>query len=319
MINILFLLLSFLISYFLIKKIIKYNLNHHITQKVREEGLKTHYKKNGTPTMGGLVFILVTVILFLVYLIVKKVNFNCYLIVLLIFPFIGYGLIGFIDDYLKIKKNKNEGLTPLKKFVFQIIISVIYCIIYLFSGYDTSIYILNLKIDLKYFYGIFILLVFLSTTNASNLTDGLDGLLSGTSIIILTCLGYFSLIKQNYIILYFILIFIFSLIGFYCFNKNPAKIFMGDSGSLAIGAVISTIGILLKMEIYLIIIAFPLVFETISVILQVLYYKITKGKRLFKMAPFHHHLEIIGLNENKICLLFYVFEIIFSIITILIY
>lgn len=268
-------------------------------QTEREEGLESHKKKNGTPTMGGIVFILVPSILYLICSLFGpfKLDMNTGIILL---AFIGYGLIGFIDDYIIVVKKDNEGLKPAYKFALQSILAVIFFLIYRTSS-STEIWIplINVTFDLGYLYFILVFIMFTAETNAVNFTDGLDGLCAGQMIIALFPFLCFAFIQGFDNVGYLILLVIASLIGYLKFNKHPAKIFMGDTGSLALGGLIAAVAMVLKQEVLLILIGFVFVAEVCSVIIQISYYKKTK-KRIFKMAPLHHHYEKCGWSETKV-------------------
>lgn len=283
--------------------------------------LDKHRSKKNTPTMGGIIFILSTFILILILLIRDKLimSYNFFTI---LFVFISYAIIGFIDDYLIIKRRTNKGLTESQKFISQTIIAIIFFYLFLRSGNEPLLWIhtLNIKINLGFIYGLFILFVLIGGSNAVNLTDGLDGLATGLSIIAFISFG---IITNNTLWLegykeigIFCFILAGALLGFLIFNKHPAKVFMGDTGSLTLGATLSSIAILTRHEILLIVIGIVFVIETLSVIIQVFYYKLTK-KRIFKMAPLHHHFEYLGYKETTIVKMFWLVGFIFSIISIL--
>lgn len=283
---------------------------------------ETHKTKKDTPTMGGLIFILSTLITITLLIILGKIKVT-YNFIIIIFVFISYALIGFIDDYLIIKRNNNIGLKENHKFILQIIISIVF--FYLFLRADNEpllwIHLLHLKLNIGWLYGLFILFILTASTNSVNLTDGLDGLATGLSIISLFAFGLI-MINTGWLegykeITLFIFILIGSLLGFLIFNTNPAKIFMGDTGSLSLGAVLGSISILSRHEILLILIGIVFVIETISVILQRIYYKHTK-KRLFLMTPIHHTFEKLGYKETDIVKLFWIVGFIFSLISIMI-
>ena len=283
---------------------------------------ETHKTKKDTPTMGGLIFILSTLITITLLIIIGKIKVT-YNFIIIIFVFISYALIGFIDDYLIIKRNNNIGLKENHKFILQIIISIIF--FYLFLRADNEpllwIHLLHLKLNIGWLYGLFILFILTASTNSVNLTDGLDGLATGLSIISLFAFGLI-MINTGWLegykeITLFIFILIGSLLGFLIFNTNPAKIFMGDTGSLSLGAVLGSISILSRHEILLILIGIVFVIETISVILQRIYYKHTK-KRLFLMTPIHHTFEKLGYKETDIVKLFWIVGFIFSLLSIMI-
>lgn len=302
-------LIGFLFSILISLIIIPYLKKKKIDQSLSEYLRDTHSTKNGTPTMGGIIFILSTIMSFLYFYLTKKITIS-YNLLIVIFTFIGYGIIGFIDDYLIIKRRNNIGLSEHQKLLGQIIIATIFFLLFMKAKNEPLLWIhsMHLKLDIGFFYGIFILFVLVSTSNAVNITDGLDGLATGLSII---CLFVFSIITLNTgwlegysDISLFINSLVGSLLGFLIFNVNPAKIFMGDTGSLALGGIIGSIAILTRREILLIIIGIVFVIETLSCLIQRYYYKLTK-KRLFKMAPLHHSFEKTGWNERDIVKLFW--------------
>lgn len=267
---------------------------------------ENHRKKAGTPTMGGLIFIIPTVVTTLGLLITKKVSYSSNLgIVLLVF--IGYAFIGFLDDFLSIRKKNNEGLTTYQKLFMQVLIAVAFFYIYMKSGGQTSWVVGTLGIDVEmgWLYGLFILFVLVGASNAVNLTDGLDGLAGGLSAIAFIAFSLISLMVGFEDIGLFCLILVGSLIGFLIYNTHPAKIFMGDTGSLALGGVMATIAILTHRELTLLVVAGIFVIETLSVILQVFWVQVLHRK-LFLMTPLHHHFEKLGWTETDIVKLFWV-------------
>lgn len=301
-------ILTFIITFFGIIFLIKYQKNRKIGQYEREEGLDTHKAKKNTPIFGGLAFILSITISISILLITKEIDILKYL--LIVFPFLFFGLIGFLDDYLILKKKHNSGISPNIKMFLQIIISIVFFIVYLLLKFDTSIDFIGFKIDFKFMYGIFILLSFAGFTNATNLTDGMDGLLAGVLSIIM--IGLYLVSKSN-LEQQLIAISFSALCAFLYFNLPKAKIFMGNVGSLALGALFVSLCIVFKQEILLFTFGIIFVIETFSVVLQVYYFKLTKGKRIFKMAPIHHHFEIVFKSEIKTLFLFYLFTI-FSVV-----
>ncbi|MCE5037829.1 phospho-N-acetylmuramoyl-pentapeptide-transferase [Staphylococcus auricularis] len=284
-------------------------------QSIREEGPQSHMKKTGTPTMGGLTFlisILVTAIIAMLF------TEHTVTILLLTLVTLGFGLIGFIDDYIIVVKKNNQGLTSKQKFLAQIAIAVIFFIlteVFGLTEFDTAIHIpfTTFDLPLSYAYVIFIVFWQVGFSNAVNLTDGLDGLATGLSIIGFIMYGIMAYIQDAPAIGLFCIIMIFALLGFLPFNLNPAKVFMGDTGSLALGGVFATVSIMLNQEISLLFIGFVFVAETLSVMMQVTSYKLT-GKRIFKMSPLHHHFELSGWNETKVTTVFWTVGIIFGLI-----
>lgn len=269
------------------------------SQTERELGPKSHKAKNGTITMGGILF-LVLPLFFIPYNEETK---------MIVFSTLGFGILGVIDDLLIIIFKKNDGLPASIKLLFQVIISGVVFFFYLKANANTSISFGNIQIDLKWFYGLLILFILVSSSNAWNLMDGVDGLCAGCSLIFGIGLTFIAYKEGNYPIFYLLLSFQISIFVFWCFNLPRAFLFMGDVGALALGAFYAIISIYLNSLLAFIIMASLFIFETLSVIIQVVYFKMTNGKRLFRMAPFHHHLESIGFKEIKIDLLFYAIEI----------
>ena len=271
---------------------------------------EAHRKKEGTPTMGGLIFIVPTVIATIGLLITEKISYTSNLgIVLLVF--VGYATIGFLDDFLSIRKGNNEGLTTYQKLFLQVLIAVGFFYIYMKSGGQTAWVVGTLHIDIEmgWLYGLFILLVLVGASNAVNLTDGLDGLAGGLSAIAFVAFSLISLMVGFEDIGIFSLILVGSIVGFLVFNTHPAKVFMGDTGSLALGAAMGTIAILTHRELTLLVVASVFVVETLSVILQVIWVQCF-GKKLFLMTPLHHHFEKLGWQETDIVKLFWVFGLV---------
>lgn len=289
-------------------------------QRLSEYLEEAHKSKKNTPTMGGLIFIFSTVVTLIILYLTNKIELS-YNFIIVIFTFLAYSLIGFMDDYLIIKRNNNKGLTESEKLISQIIVAIIFFYFFLKADNEPLLWIhsLHLKLDIGWFYGLFILFVLVASSNAVNLTDGLDGLSGGLSVIAISTFGiimYNTGWLEGYSeIALFCFILVGGILGFLVFNTNPAKIFMGDTGSLCLGATIGTIAILSRHELLLILIGFVFVVETISCILQRYYYKLTK-KRLFPMTPIHHTFEKKGWNEKDIVKLFWIIGLICSMISI---
>ena len=292
-----------------------------IGQIERSDGPESHLKKQGTPTMGGIIImlgIIITTIGAYIFYRVKQPELATNLLPILGLT-IGFGVIGFIDDFKKLVLKNTDGLSPSLKMLGLLLISVMY-VLYLTKGLNlgTEIYIPILKqyISMPIFVYIpFAILVILGTTNAVNLTDGIDGLSSSVCTIIITCLTVMATMPAfaaNEIVVYGAIV-IGAILAFLIFNIYPAKVFMGDTGSLFLGGVISGIALYLKNPLILLVIAFIPVLETISVILQVASFKLT-GKRIFKMAPIHHHFELCGWKENHVVMIFCVITLMVSII-----
>lgn len=282
-------------------------------QTEREEGLASHKKKNGTPTMGGLAFIIVPTLVYIIgsFFTPFILDMNTMIILL---AFVGYGVVGFIDDYIIVVQKNNEGLKPAHKFLLQSILAVVFFFLYRTnSTTDIWIPIFDVTINLSWFYFILVFLMFTAETNAVNLTDGLDGLCAGQMVIALVPFAIFAFIQGLNNVACLICMVIFALLGYLKFNKHPAKIFMGDTGSLALGGFIAAIAMVLKQEILLVVIGFVFVAEVLSVIIQVTYYKKTH-KRIFKMAPLHHHFEMCGWSEEKVVTRFRLVGVILAIL-----
>ena len=281
-----------------------------IGQIERDDGPASHLKKQGTPTMGGIIMIVAIIIATVGACIFFSVTNNQELIkrlVPLLIITIAFGMIGFIDDFKKLVLKNTDGLKPKYKMLGLLIIAVIYVLFLVYGfnlGTDTYIPIFKIYINIPVFLYIpLAVLVILSTTNAINLTDGVDGLSSSVSCLIITCLTVIGISNQMYEVSIFGSIVIGATLGFLIFNLHPAKVFMGDTGSLMLGGIISSITLYLKMPLLLVVIAIIPVLEALSDIIQVMYYKKT-GKRVFKMAPLHHHFELSGWKENKIVVVF---------------
>ena len=319
--SVLALMISFLISVLFGVIVIPFLKRIHASQRLSIYLEETHKKKQGTPTMGGVIFIIPPLFAYLLLILLDKVEINNSILIIFI-TFIGYGIIGFLDDYLIIKRNNNKGLSESEKLLGQLIISVLFFYLFSVSGNEPLLWIhtLGIKINIGWWYGLFILFVLLASSNAVNLTDGLDGLAGGLSVIAFLTFGIIS-INTGWLDGYeelsiFAFLLVGSLLGFLVFNVSPAKVFMGDTGSLALGATLGAYAILTRHEILLIIIGFVFVMETISVILQRFYYKLTH-KRLFLMTPIHHSFEKKGWNERDIVKLFWIIGLIASLISLM--
>lgn len=291
-----------------------------VGQIERDDGPKSHLKKQGTPTMGGIIMIITMIIVVTgtyIYFMAKGQNNIANNILPLLLVSIGFGLIGFIDDFKKLVLKNTKGLKPSYKMLGLLIISVAYVVYLVYAlkiGTDTYIPIIKQYISLPiYIYIPFAIIVILATTNAINLTDGIDGLSSSVSAIIITCLTVIGILFGSRELGIFGSIVIGAILGFLMFNLHPAKVFMGDTGSLLLGGVISAMALYIKMPLLLIIIALVPVLETLSVIIQVTYFKKT-GNRVFKMAPLHHHYELSGWKESKVVIVFSAITLVLCII-----
>lgn len=288
----------------------------HVGQIVRDDGPQSHLKKQGTPTMGGIIMVLVLVA-------ILGVNaFQHPVLVLPLVAILGFGLVGFIDDYKKLVLKNSKGLSPALKMLGLFAVTAIFILLYLnVFGYGTDIIIPFVSQPIVLSLGAFIFLtafILLATTNAVNLTDGLDGLASGVVAIIMTFFTIMAVKHQNTEMIILGASTVGTCIAFLLFNFHPAKVFMGDTGSLALGGAIASIAIILKMPLFLAIVALVCIIDTLSVILQVGYFKLTKGKRLFKMAPFHHHMELSGMKETKVVIIFWIITVICCVVAYLI-
>lgn len=298
-------LVAFLLVLFVMPKSIKYLKELKFGQVEREEGLESHKSKGGTPTMGGVVFILASVIT--IYVLNYSYFTNPY-INLITFAFVGFGLVGFIDDYLIVVKKTNEGLKPLYKYALQSVVAIVFYILayYFIPDFDTSITIplLHVDVNLGWFYPIFVYFMFTAESNAVNLTDGLDGLATGLAMVAIAPFVIFAVMTKNYPVAIYAMVIIGALLGFMYYNYHPARIFMGDTGSLALGGVLAALALLTNQELLVIIIGGVFLMETLSVIIQVVSFK-TRGKRVFKMAPIHHHFEMLGWSEQQVVISFW--------------
>lgn len=298
------LMIGFLASMVLGMIIVPILRKRHIEQRVSIYLENAHKRKDGTPTMGGIIFIVGAFVSILTLLLLDKIEFTPNLFIVL-FVFVSYALIGFLDDYLSIKRKTNIGLTAVQKIFLQLIVALVFFFIYMKSGNEPllEIYTLNIRLDLGWFYGFFILFVLLGGSNAVNLTDGLDGLAGGLSAIAFLALGIISWgsgwVSGYQDIAIFCFVLVGSLLGFLLFNTYPAKVFMGDTGSLALGATLATIAIITDHEITLLAVMGVFIMETLSVILQVIWIRLFHRK-LFLMTPLHHHFEKLGIDEREI-------------------
>ena len=293
-----------ILGYFAIPLARKYKAR----QSIREEGPRSHRAKAGTPTMGGLFMILAAVIVIL---------WNHLLdtpVLWLLFLTIGHGVLGFLDDFIKAEKKRNLGLTAKQKLLGQLILSVLFCwgcIETLHLPLSVSIPFLHTELSIGSFYYIFVILVLIGGSNAVNLTDGLDGLASGCCVVAFFAYGVYCYLHGLHNLGYFITILAGACIGFLFFNYHPAKIFMGDTGSLALGGAIAGISVITRTELLLLFLGIIFVLEALSVIIQVASFKMT-GKRVFKMSPLHHHFELCGWSEVRVVWSFWLFECIFA-------
>lgn len=269
-----------------------------------------HMKKNGTPTLGGFIFIIPTIVTLLLLKFKGSIDISYNLLIIMI-VFVAYGFLGFIDDWLKIKYHNNKGLSIMFKLLCQMLIALVFFYIYITNGGSPVVEVssLGLRLDLGWIYGLFILFLLVGSSNAVNITDGLDGLAGGLSAIAFLAYGLLawnaSWMEGAQEVGIFCFVLVGSLLGFLVFNSNPAKVFMGDTGSLALGGALAATAILTKHELLLAVVGGVFVVETLSSLIQmiaIIYFK----KKVFKMAPLHHHFEQCGWEERDIVKVFYV-------------
>ena len=281
-----------------------------VRQKVSIFLSKKHKKKDGVPTMGGLIFILPTLLTILFLLFTGRIDYSSNLFIVL-FVFVSYALIGFLDDYLIIKRQNNIGLTEFQKLFFQVIVAVLFFYLYTKSGSAPTLHIftLNFKVNMGIFYPLFILFLLVGSSNAVNITDGLDGLAGGLSVMSFLAYGLIAWGSKAILgteeIAIFCFVLVGSLLGFLVFNTHPARVFMGDTGSLSLGATLAAIAIITSHELTLVVVAGVFIIETLSVIVQMIAGRYF-GKKIFLMAPLHHHFEKMGWQENDIVKMFWV-------------
>ena len=320
--NFLKLIIAFGIGFILVvlamPKVIPFLHKMKFGQVEREEGLESHKSKNGTPTMGGIVFVIAAILGAFI------VNFNNLLdpeLILATIVLVGYSAIGFVDDALIIVKHSNKGLPPLAKLLAQIALAIIcYFFAMNFIPDFTSVItipLLDINIDMGYLYPALILVMFAGESNGVNLSDGLDGLATGLSMVAIAPFIIFSIMTKDYTLASYATAMVGALLGFMMFNYHPAKIFMGDVGSLGLGGFLAILAILTKQELLLILVGGVFLMETLSVIIQVVSFK-TRGKRVFKMAPIHNHFEMLGWSEQQVTISFWFIGFICGILSIVI-
>ena len=305
------LFLSFIVTTAIAPLMIPFLLRLKVGQTVRDDGPQSHLKKNGTPTMGGIIIL----IGFLGGSIIFSGRYSNTIPVILMT--VGFGLIGFIDDYIKVVLKRSMGLRAWQKMALQIVVTAV------FAVYMTKVSGINLllripftngyMLDLSWFSYVVLFFAVLGTVNGANFTDGLDGLASSVTVVIAVFFAIIA-VMENMGLEPTSLSIIGALLGFLIFNCHPAKVFMGDTGSLALGGYVIATAYMLNMPIYVIIVAFVYMMEVVSVILQVSYFKLTHGKRIFRMAPIHHHFELGGWSETKVVTVFTIITIFASVI-----
>lgn len=293
----------------------------HVGQRISIYVGESHQKKAGTPTMGGLIFLIPTFLTTLILLFMNKIEYSTNLLIVL-FVMFAYSLIGFLDDYISIKKNTNKGLTEWQKLFLQFLVALVFYFLFRKAGGDSVLNIASLGIhwNMGWFYGVFIMFMLVGSSNAVNITDGLDGLSGGLSAIAFLAFGLLSWgagwLEGYADIAIFCFIMVGSLMGFLVYNTHPAKVFMGDLGSLSLGATLATIAILTSHELSLVLIGGVFVIETLSSLIQIIsvvYFK----RKIFLMAPLHHHFEKLGWNEVDIVKLFWIVGFIFAMLALI--
>jgi len=306
-------ILAVIVGFVLIPILKKISFGQRISEYVGE----SHRKKEGTPTMGGIIFIIPTVI-GMIYLAASGRVHMTYNLIIVLIVFVMYALLGFLDDFLSIKRGKNEGLTVTQKFLGQVLIALIFFAIYMRYNGNTTFVVstLGINVNLGWVYGIFILILLVGFSNAVNLTDGLDGLAGGLSAIAFVAFALISLFIGQEDMGFFCFLLVGAIAGFLMFNAYPARVFMGDTGSLALGAVLASVAILTRREVTLFVVGLVFCLETLSLIIQVFWYKRTR-KRVFLMTPIHHHFERKGFEEPDIVKAFWLFGIICSVLGII--
>lgn len=281
-------------------------------QYIREEGPKEHQKKAGTPTMGGILFLIAFLMAVLVMFTFDRE------IGMILLMTMGFGIIGFIDDYIKVVKHHNEGLNVAQKWFAQCAVALAFVLWMAFSGYSTELVIpfTSVSWNLSWFYWVIAFFFIMAFVNGVNFTDGLDGLASEvTSVVVI----FFAIMafKASSTMVIPAGAMLGCLLGFLCFNVNKAKVFMGDTGSLALGGFVTSFALIMNRPLILVVVGFVYVMEVLSVVMQVSYFKATHGKRIFKMAPIHHHFELSGWKETKVVAIFTIVTVLLSVLSLL--
>ncbi len=306
---------SFLITTLLSPLFIPFLRRLKFGQSIREEGPQSHLVKSGTPTMGGIMILFSIIIT--TYVMTNIFSDVTVETNLLLFATAGYGLLGFLDDFIKVVMKRNLGLTSKQKMIGQLLIAAIFYYVYQSYGFSTDVELplFDIHLPLGILYAFLVIFMFVGGSNAVNLTDGLDGLLAGTSAVSFGAFAVLAWTQQQYGVAIFSVAVVGAVLGFLVFNAHPAKVFMGDTGSLALGGAIVSIAILTKLELLLVLIGGVFVAETLSVIIQVISFK-TTGKRVFAMSPLHHHFEEKekSWSEWRIVVTFWSVSIVFAIL-----
>ncbi len=306
-------IISFVISILMGPIIIPFLKKLKVGQIVREDGPQTHLKKSGTPTMGGILILFSIVVTSLFYI------RDYPKIIPILFLTLGFGLVGFLDDYIKVVLARSMGLRPMQKMILQLLITGIYAYYLVnYTGTDLAMKIpfTNKMIDFGYLNVPILFFIVIATVNGTNLTDGLDGLAGSVTVIVATFFTVMAIGTESGIEPITCAV-AGALLGFLLFNVHPASVFMGDTGSLALGGFVVASAYTLKMPLFIPIVGFVYLIEVISVIIQVLYFKASGGKRIFRMAPLHHHFELGGWSEAKIVAIFSILTAIMSLIALM--
>ncbi|CAM3662415.1 phospho-N-acetylmuramoyl-pentapeptide-transferase [Erysipelothrix urinaevulpis] len=303
--------ISFVLGLLLYPRFIDFLQKNNVSQKPSEYALDEYKNKKPTVTFGGVLFVVIPVLVSLVMLLFQPEPMTLLIMVI----FVLYAMIGLIDDYKIIKEGKNDGLKASKKFLYQLVLAVVFYFFYQLNGGKNILAVPFMEngIDLKWAYPLLVFFIMTGTSNAVNLTDGMDGLATGTMLIALIPFAYFAKIAQMTALFVFVLSVMGALLSFLVFNKKPAKIFMGDVGSLPLGALLAMIAIVLNKELLLAVIGGVFVFETITVIMQKISWK-TRGKRIFKYTPIHYSFTLSGWKEKDVVLFFYALGLTFMLI-----
>lgn len=289
--------------------LIEYLKKLSFKQSISEYALDDDKKKAGTPIMGGILFIVVPIVVSLIAFPSSIAQINTWIVIL---AFLGYGLIGFIDDYLIAVKKNNDGLTPKQKFLMQVILAVVFFLLYRINGQlDIVVPFSHGSLNLGWLYFFLVLFMFAGSSNAVNLTDGMDGLSSGVTIIALIPYLIITWMQEKYAVTMFVVCLMGALLGYLYYNKKPAKVFMGDTGALALGGVLAALAMVTKTELSLILIAGVPVIETLCVIIQQVSVR-TRHKRVFPYTPIHYAFRIKGMPEVNIVRMFWLVEVIFA-------
>lgn len=317
-------LVAFIVTVLTIPAFIRFYHKAKIGGQQMHEDVKQHAAKAGTPTMGGFVFVVVSLIVSLVFALILGKLTAAFMVIWFVFAI--YAVVGFLDDFLKIFKQINQGLTSWQKLIAQIATGIIAYLVYTHETAANFLNIFGFRVNLGVFFVVFLVFWLVGFSNAVNLTDGIDGLASISVVISLLAYAVIAVHQSRFDVLILIVAVIGSLLGFFIFNHKPAKIFMGDVGSLALGGLLGIISIILNVEWTLLLIGIVYVFETVSVMMQVTYFKMTHGKRIFRMTPVHHHFELGGISghgkpwsEWRVDFFFWSISLIGSILALVIY